>query len=410
MTPKYFGGLDFGSSGARISIIDCQKTLIYSNSNMYKYGFKHPKSWLIACEDLLKNIPEYIKKNLVKIAISGTSGTLLACTKEGKELGDSIPYNQISEVNKEILDGIAEDIEYLRSPFSGLSKALKLISIHGEKILLRHQSDWIMGFLLKDWDYGEEGNNIKLGWNIKKGCWPRAYNSLTWRKSLPKIIRSGERIGKIDQSLAEKLNLNRELFIISGTTDSNAAYLAAEVKRDEGLTVLGTTIVLKKFVQQPINITGVTNHRVNKEWIIGGSSNAGCGILSKFFSVSEIEELSRQINPQKTTNLNYLPLNCKGERFPFNNPDLEPIVEPRPVSDSLFLHALLEGLALIELKGWEKFKELTGTFPNKIITIGGGSRNPQWKALRQKILKIPIISSNKSTAYGTAILAFASKI
>ena len=66
MKPKYFGGLDFGSSGARISIIDCQKTLTYSNSNIYKYGFKNPKSWLIACEDLLINVPEYIKKNLGK--------------------------------------------------------------------------------------------------------------------------------------------------------------------------------------------------------------------------------------------------------------------------------------------------------------------------------------------------------
>ena len=46
---------------------------------------------------------------------------------------------------------------------------------------------------------------------------------------------------------------------------------------------------------------------------------------------------------------------------------------PRPVSDSLYLHALLEGLAKIELKGWEKLKELTGTLPSRIVTIGGGT-------------------------------------
>ena len=78
---------------------------------------------------------------------------------------------------------------------------------------------------------------------------------------------------------------------------------------------------------------------------------------------------------------------------------------PRPVSDSLYLHALLEGLAKIELKGWEKLKELTGTLPSRIVTIGGGAKNPQWRSIRQKIIKLPIITSKKTTSYGTALLA-----
>ena len=410
MKPKYFGGLDFGTSGARISIINCQKKLIHSDVTAYKYGFKDPKSWVISCAKLLKDTPEYIKKDLSKISISGTSGTLLACSFQGKELGDSIPYNQICKVDKETLHTISENINSLKSPYSGLSKALELISIYGENILLRHQSDWITGWLLNNWAFGEEGNNIKLGWNIAKGCWPKSYNSLSWKKSLPFIVKSGEILGKVDESIVNKLDLSRELLIISGTTDSNASYIAAEVAKDEGLTVLGSTIVLKKFTKKPAYITGVTNHKLNGDWIIGGSSNAGCKILSEFFSDSDIEELSRQINPSKTTNLSYLPLNSNGERFPINDPKLKPILTPRPVSDSLYLHALLEGLAKIELKGWEKLKELTGTLPSKIVTIGGGAKNPQWRYIRQKIIRIPIITSKKTTSYGTALLALNSKL
>ena len=100
-----------------------------------------------------------------------------------------------------------------------------------------------------------------------------------------------------------------------------------------------------------------------------------------------------------------LPLNSRGERFPVNNPFLEPILSPRPVSDSLYLHALFEGLAKIELKGWERLCELTGSLPKKIITLGGGSINPQWRAIREKIINIPIISRNKTTSFGTALLA-----
>jgi len=408
MKSKYYAGLDFGSSGARISIINSQKNLLHTDSTVYKFGFKNPKSWLIACEQLLSNPPDEIRINLSRISISGTSGTLLACSLQGKEFGDSIPYNQICNVDKEMLDSIAGDINYLRSPFSGLSKALMLINIYGDKVLLRHQADWITGWFLNKWDFGEEGNNIKLGWNVEKGCWPKTYNSLPWKTSLPLIVKSGKIIGKINNNLAKRFNINKELLIISGTTDSNASYLAAEVNKEEGLAVLGTTIVLKKYIQKPIQLNGITNHKVKGDWILGGASNAGCGVLSQFFSDSEIKELSRQINPSKETGFRYLPLNCKGERFPFDKPDLEPILTPRPVSDSLFLHALFEGLAMIELKGWERFKKLTGTFPRKIITVGGGAKNPQWRSIRQRTIKIPIVSSNKTTSYGTALLALSS--
>ena len=171
---------------------------------------------------------------------------------------------------------------------------------------------------------------------------------------------------------------------------------------------MGTTIVLKKRVSAPIRSIGITNHRINNQWICGGASNSGCGILSKFFSNIELEELSKQINPKKAANLGFIPLNCKGERFPINDPNLKSIVAPRPVSDALFLHGLLEGLANIELKGWKKLEELTGLFPEKIVTIGGGARNPQWRSIREKIIKVPIISCYRSSSYGSAILALRS--
>jgi len=132
--------------------------------------------------------------------------------------------------------------------------------------------------------------------------------------------------------------------------------------------------------------------------------------LSKFFSDLEIKELSRQINPSKNTSLDLLPLNSKGERFPINNSKLEPILGPRPISDSLYLHALFEGLAKIELQGWGKLSELTGSLPKKIITIGGGSQNPQWRKIREKIIRIPIVSCNKTTSFGTALVAVNSRL
>ena len=405
MRKEYFGGLDFGSSGVRISIIDCSKKIIYEASYSYKSQFIKPDSWINSCMELFKDIPDEIKKYLSRLSISGTSGTLIPCQLNGTNLGDAIPYYKKCSSHLDKLYLISGDNKFLNSPYSSLAKALELIENFGDDILLRHQADWISGWFLRDWSLGEEGNNIKLGWDIEKNSWPSTFCSLSLKNCLPSIIKSGKLLGKINQIVANKLKVNKNLLIIAGTTDSNAAFIASQVKKDEGLTVLGTTIVLKKIIIKTFSHPGVTIHRVNGDWICGGSSNAGCGILSKFFSDQQIEELSRQINPYKKTSLNYLPLNSAGERFPLDDPLLEPLIKPRPVSDALFLQGLFEGLAKIELQGWEKLKELTGTLPKKIITIGGGSRNSQWRVIREKMLKIPIINSNKTTSFGSAIIA-----
>ncbi len=409
MTDNFYGGLDFGTSGARISIINLQKKLVYSNSVPYSCSFKNPNSWINSCENLLVSLPIEVKINLNKLAISGTSGTLIPTNLQGDSIGEAIPYDQACTEHNILLKSLASGEDHLQTPYSSLAKALKLIDKYGTNILLRHQSDWITGWFLKDWTHGEEGNNLKLGWDLEKESWPKSYLNTSWQKCLPQIVKSGKIIGQVNFDLAERFNLNKRLILISGTTDSNASVIASGLGKEDGLTVLGTTIVVKKIIDKPIKKQGVTNHKVNGHWICGGASNAGCGILSQLFSDSEIKELSRQINPSKNTSLNLLPLNSKGERFPINNANLKPILYPRPVSDSLYLHALFEGLAKIELKGWEKLGELTGSFPKKIITIGGGSKNPQWRKIREKIINIPIVSCKKTASFGTALLAINSK-
>ena len=53
MPDNFYGGLDFGTSGAKISIINLHKKLVYSNSVPYSYSLKNPNSWINSCENLL---------------------------------------------------------------------------------------------------------------------------------------------------------------------------------------------------------------------------------------------------------------------------------------------------------------------------------------------------------------------
>ncbi len=398
-------GIDLGTSGVRIAIINKQKQILYTSSMKYPRGLEEWEDWIICCKQLITEIPKDIKERLISFAVAGTSGTLLACHKNGEPLGKGLPYSfAYSEYSNEINKLFIKDCPG-SSTSGSVGRALKLISLYGNKILLRHQADWISGWILNNWEYGEESNNLRMGWEISTKSWPETFNNLNWFNCLPKIVSSGHIMGNICNKKANELNLPKNLKIIAGTTDSNAGVLAAFPETNDGVTILGTTIVIKKFVNKPLLGKGISNHKLLDNWLCGGASNAGAAILLDFFNLEYIEELSKQINPNKSTGIDLIPLSKRGERFPIDDPNLAPKLEPRPVSDVLYLHAIFEGLAKIESRGWHKLQELGADLPRQIITIGGGAKNITWKKIREREIGIPIKICNRPPAAGVASIA-----
>ena len=398
-------GIDLGTTGLRIAIINTQRKILYTCAKKYPTGLEIWEDWIYCFRKLIQEVPKNLKDKLVSCSIAGTSGTLLACTKNGDPIGKALPYFlSFSEYSNEIDNLFLK--ECAGSSISGsVGRALKLLALYGNEIILRHQADWMSGWLLNNWEYGEEGNNIRMGWDISNNSWPTKFKNLDWLKCLPKIISSGQIMGNICNKKANELNLPKSLKVIAGTTDSNAGVLATLASKNDGITILGSTIVIKKFVDKPLLGNGVSNHKLLGNWLCGGASNAGAAILLDFFNLEYIEELSQQINPKNSTGIDLLPLSRKGERFPINDPDLQPKLEPRPVSDSLYLHAILEGLARIEARGWQKLHELGAEIPRQIITIGGGAKNTTWKKIREKEIGIPIRICKRPPAAGVASIA-----
>ncbi len=395
-------GIDLGSSGVRIAVINNKRDLLHTSSIKYSRSLEEWEDWIECCLRLIIDIPKDLKEKLITCAIAGTSGTLLACKENGIPIGKALPYYlSFPEHSKEISALFIKECPGLSSS-SSVARAIRLTSIFGNELILRHQADWISGWLLNNWEYGEEANNLRMGWDISKSSWPKAFENLSWKKSLPKVVPSGTILGEISTKIATELSLPKSLKIVAGTTDSNAGVLATFSKKNEGITILGSTIVIKKFVNSPIEGKGISNHKLLGNWLCGGASNSGGSILLKFFTQKEIEELSKQINPLSSSGIDLLPLSSRGERFPVDDPNLEPKLGPRPVSDSLYLHALLEGLAKTEAKGWQKLSEFGVKLPSQIITIGGGAKNLTWKKIREREIGIPIKICNRPPAMGVA--------
>jgi sugar (pentulose or hexulose) kinase len=103
--------------------------------------------------------------------------------------------------------------------------------------------------------------------------------------------------------------------------------------------------------------------------------------------------------------MNY-PLPKIGDRFPINDPQLVPILEPRPDDPVQFLHGLLESIAKIEKMGYEQLQKLGSSPLQQVYTAGGGAQNLVWQKIRARQLQVPILPSpHTEAAYGTALLA-----
>jgi sugar (pentulose or hexulose) kinase len=207
------------------------------------------------------------------------------------------------------------------------------------------------------------------------------------------------------------MGFSNDTAIVTGTTDSTASTLATGVsKPGEAVTTLGTTLVMKIIAQHQITSVadGVYSHRLpNGLWLAGGASNSGGNVLLKYFDADEIAVLSTQMQTTSLTGLDYYPLSIKGERFPVNDPEMLPCMNPRPASDSLFLQAIFEGFAKIEKRAYQKLAELGAPEPSAIVSAGGqAAKNTALTAIRSQILGIPVTTASHTEAsYGVALVA-----
>ena len=406
-------GIDFGTSGARGVVIDQEGRILSEMRHRWHLGIiDWVKCWQEALWSLLGQIPEVFRKEIGSIAINGTSSTILLTDETGKPVDAPILYNDNrGSVALERLSGIAPPNHTVLSATSSLAKLLwmqELPSFVNARYLL-HQADWL-GFLL----HGKLGisdyhNALKLGYDVEKLQYPEWLEQLQIPLHLHQVFPPGIPIGELLPQIAAEFGFKAHCLVVAGTTDSIAAFLASGAKfPGEAVTSLGSTLVLKLLSRHRIEDAryGIYSHRLGDLWLTGGASNTGGAVLKKFFSDVELVRLSAKINPTQASMLDYYPLLKPGDRFPINDPQLLPKLEPRPDQPHEFLHGLLESMAKIESRGYELLQNLGADSLTHVYTAGGGAANSTWTAIRQRYLKVPIVSSkNTEAAYGTALLA-----
>lgn len=452
MITNYYLGLDFGTSGARAIAIDDQGEIQASIA----VGFDAPrdrrdwfKIWRAALAELLTRLDRDVRRQLRSIAIDGTSATVFLCDRDGQPCGEPLMYND--DRARCVLDrvaAIAPDHHPTRSATSSLAKLIWLLELGDLKArsshensprspqTFCHQADWLAFQLHGVLGISDYNNALKFGYDPAIEQYPDWLRSglkaiapryaIHYRSPLsspvsqaiepnsptpiilPHIVAPGTPIATVTPAIVDRFALPATCTVIAGTTDSIAAFLASDTSQPgEAVTSLGSTLAVKLLSRSRVDDAryGIYSHRLGDLWLAGGASNTGGAVLRHFFSDRELTDLSQNL-PDAPSPLSYYPLLKPGERFPVNDPELAPCLEPRPKNRAEFLHGLLDAIARIEAQGYALLNELGAEPLSRVLTMGGGAKNVAWERLRSHRLGVPVVRAMQSeAAYGVACLA-----
>lgn len=410
----YFLGIDFGTSGARACVIDATGAVVVEDKRDFGRleDYELAGVWREALWDLVAALPAVVRSALADIALDGTSGTVLACDEELSPRHPPLLYDDGRAIAEAALIAKTATPDHPAAAVtSGLAKILwlkKRLGLTGARLYL-NQADWLAGLLSGRVGMTDYHNALKMGLDLDDLNWPAWVDYLADVDYLPVPLAPGTRLATVSRPRARYLGVNPGCMVHAGTTDSIAAFLAAGVHQSgDAVSSLGSTLVLKLLsdVRVESGAHGVYSHWFGTRWLAGGASNAGGAVLRQFFDDHRLAALSAGIDATAASPLDYMPLPRQGERFPVNDPDLTPRLAPRPRDDSEFLHGLLESLARVEARGYGLLAELGATPPARVLTAGGGARNPAWTGIRARLLNVTVApAAHTEAAYGAACLA-----
>lgn len=412
---QYFAGIDIGTSGVRCTVIDGNRNITQeSRVDFANRDDPLAMQWFDKVITCLMRLSPEIRAKIDYLSIDGTSGSVVLTNQRGHPLTIPIMYNDARATEQaQRISQYAPENAAARGENTSLARALWLLEHYGLTLsdcFVVHQADFVTNKLTGLFNRSDENNALKLGYDSLNKEWPSWLENLGLdTKQFPIVSVSGDFVAPIQPALAKKLGLNPHLVILAGTTDSIAAFNATGViEPGMGVTSLGSTLVVKMISDQPIVDTqrGVYSHRFNNQWLVGGASNCGAKILREYFTDDQLVKLSKKLNPLQRVGYGYYPLTSIGERFPVMDIAKQPKLEPRPEDDALFLHGLLEALAELEKTAYQTLHELGAPALQKIVTVGGGAKNPQWSAMRSQIVGVPVeTAKNSEASYGMALLS-----
>lgn len=425
---SYFIGIDIGTQGARVVLIDAKGSIISSAEQVFPLSEESreeqsPLVWWDACYEsllqMLKDAKDIDVNNIKSIAVTSTSGTVIPLDNDNMPLHNAIMYSDKRSV-AQAKKCTEAALRYHNGGYtafnfsSGLAKMVWFGETYPDKAQKIakwiHAADFVTGVLSNQWGITDYTNALKSGYDVSNFEWPEyLYTQLPLKKEwLPEVVPSGTVIGTIATDISQKLGLPKHVKITAGITDGCASQIASgAMNLGDWNTTIGTTMVIKGVTKNEVSdpLGRLYSHRHPAGyWMPGGASNTGADWVTNEFGddLLALNNEAQKLIP--SNNISY-PLRQNGERFPIVSAEAQGF-EPEGLTKAERFTANMEGVAYLERYAYEMIEHLSGENVNAVYTAGGGSNSDTWLTIRSNVLNKPIYKMKYvSGAVGAAILA-----
>lgn len=446
---NYLIGIDVGTSAIKISIIDLEGNLIYSNAKEYEISFlqngfvqQNPDDWyeslIYLLRDSLSQL-DFEKSKVLAIGISSQSNALVSVNKNGDVLYPAILY--LDKRTIDICNSFKDTEEgkriyelggsTLKSSYTGpqiswikknepdiYRKTFKFLTANGfivQKLTEEYSQDYTQTGMtgIFDREIGDWSEELLSYFGINKS-------------KIPKIYKPSEIVGKTSKKFKKDSGLPCSIPVIAGTLDVASTMLGSgcidigscfiEMGSVINITVLTDKLVYDKNLQTYPSTVPAT-------YIVAGSVD-GAGSAIKWFlkQIYKGYGIDKDISDemifgilkeevQKTKigsgNLVFLPF-MTGMRTPRSDLNTKGAFLGLKVSTRKIdmFRSILEGCSY-GLRYNLEFILAKGIDLKKAIISGGASKDKFWVQMISDNLKIGITRSyyNSGASIGSAMLA-----
>ena len=413
-----FLGIDLGTGGVRCLLVNEEGSVLSEISkplnrvNLSAHSgesMQDPRDWIVLLEsalDELFSVPSC--RHLLSVSVDSTSGTVLPVDRTGENIGPALMHNDMRSIHE--VEWCNELFEDGCSPTFSLPKILwmqKNWSL-SEEVLYHHATDFLNARLCGSIDLPTDFTNaMKSGVNLETQTWPDKLS----RFQLPAVVAPGQVIGEISHSYRSRWSLTGPCLMVSGATDSNAAFYASGAGEiGDWSSTIGTTLAVKGISSQKISDTlgRIYCHRhPDGAWMPGGASNAGGEILKSTYGV-ELTSIENEASNARCEPLLVYPSIRKGERLPLADPKFMPFGQKSEEHKIAYFLGCIEGIAFVEKMTYDLLKSLGAEVGNRVYATGGATNSQLGLQVRADVLgRTLCIPKHPNSAMGAAILASA---
>ena len=394
-------GLLMNKSGEVVAFAGADYPLLHPKKG---YSEQNGEEWVKACEAVFSKLIEKVadfKKELEGIAISGQMHGLVTLDEKYNTVRPAILWNDTRTTAQcaEIMEDFGERlIEITKNKALEGFTLPKILWMKEEEPKLWEKTAHIM--LPKDYlifrltgelatDYSDAAGTLLLDVAAKRWSNEILEKYGIDEKILPKLYNSVDFVGKVSTEYRERFGFEKEIKVMGGGADNACAAVGSGIiSTGIGMVSIGTSGVFLSYEEEAHSHYKGQLHLFNH------------GIPDAYYSMGVTLAAGHSLNWFKET---FAP----NESFEELLSDIHSI--PAGSDGLLFAPyiAVLEGITFSLRDSKELMAGLTGRKFDKILSVGGGSKNKEWLQIQADIFDTEIITltTEQGPGLGAAMMA-----